>query len=123
MKRNQRLQSAKQWISTYEGKNLVRGYKKHFGVDEVCALLELKALGRPINDERIENARKSASRKGEITALRRQARESEFNPYPDSDEHYYFVAGHTSSGFAYGITWEQAEADGLRCPTRPKPPL
>ena len=113
MKRTQRLQSARQWISAYHGKSLVRGYKKHFGVDEVCALLELKALGKPISEERIESSRKAVQRKAEITTLKRQAREREFNPYSDVDEHLYHVVGYTSCGFAYGITWEQAEEDGL----------
>lgn len=28
-----------------------------------------------------------------------------------SDEHYYFIAGYTSGGFPYGITWEEHEAE------------
>lgn len=31
----------------------------------------------------------------------------------ESDEYYYFIAGYTSGGAAYGITWEEAIADGL----------
>ncbi|RBP58460.1 hypothetical protein DES36_12329 [Alkalibaculum bacchi] len=31
----------------------------------------------------------------------------------DSDEFFYYIAGYTSNGFAYGITWEQAIEDGL----------
>ncbi len=54
MKQTQRLQSAKQWLLTFSGKNLVRRYKNHFGVDEVCALLELKALGYRITWEQAE---------------------------------------------------------------------
>lgn len=29
------------------------------------------------------------------------------------DEYFYFIAGYTESGFAYGTTWEEAIADGL----------
>ncbi len=32
-KREQRLQTAKLWLAKYEGKNTVKGYRKHFGVD------------------------------------------------------------------------------------------
>lgn len=31
----------------------------------------------------------------------------------ESDEKFYFIAGYTSGGAAYGITWEGAIADGL----------
>lgn len=31
----------------------------------------------------------------------------------ESDENFYFIAGDTSGGVAYGITWEEAIADGL----------
>jgi|GEM_PF-1241789 len=112
MKRDRRLQSARGWLPTVAGKNLVRAYKKRFGVDELCALLELAALGQPINPERIERARLSAERRGFASSGRKKSREPALDPYPDSDEHHYFVAGYTAAGFAFGITWEEAEAAG-----------
>ena len=36
-----------------------------------------------------------------------------YDEYPDSDENFYYIAGYTSGGAPYGITWEQAEAEGL----------
>src|SRR5699024_9427560 len=45
LKRPQRLQAAVHWIPKYEGKNLVRGYGKHFGVDKLCAVTKLEMLG------------------------------------------------------------------------------
>ncbi len=112
MKRDRRLQSARGWLPSVAGKNLVRAYKKRFGVDEFSALLELAALGQPINPERIERARLSAERRGSASSGRKKSREPALDPYPDSDEHHYFVAGHTAAGFAFGITWEEAEAAG-----------
>ena len=35
------------------------------------------------------------------------------NRYPYSDENFYFIAGYTSGGMPYGITWEEAEKVGL----------
>ena len=35
------------------------------------------------------------------------------NKYPGSDENFYFIAGYTSGGMPYGITWEEAEEEGL----------
>ena len=31
------------------------------------------------------------------------------NRYPDSNENFYFIAGHTSGGMPYIITWGEAE--------------
>jgi len=30
----------------------------------------------------------------------------------DCDETFYFIAGYTSGGFPYGVTWEQLDKDG-----------
>ena len=112
MKRDRRLQSARGWLPSVAGKNLVRAYKKRFGVDEFSALLELTALGHPLNPERIERARLSAERRRFASSGRQISTEPAYDPYPDSDEHLYFVAGHTAAGFAFSITWEEAEAEG-----------
>ena len=45
MERAARLQTAKEWIPQYEGKSIVRGYSKYFGVDFLCAITELEMLG------------------------------------------------------------------------------
>lgn len=34
-------------------------------------------------------------------------------PEYGSDENFFFIAGYTSGGAPYGITWEQAAEDGL----------
>lgn len=31
----------------------------------------------------------------------------------EQDENFYFIAGYTSGGAPYGITWEQAREEGL----------
>lgn len=31
----------------------------------------------------------------------------------ESDEYFYYIAGYTSNGVPFGITWEQAVEDGL----------
>ena len=45
MKRPARLQSAVSWLKQYSGKNVLRGYCKHYDVDWRCAATELKQLG------------------------------------------------------------------------------
>jgi hypothetical protein len=41
MKRQARLASARSWLTTFRGKNVVRGYANWFGVDLLCAVEEL----------------------------------------------------------------------------------
>ncbi len=45
MCRQGRLASARSWLPKYSGKNVLRGYCKHFGVDWRCAAAELQMLG------------------------------------------------------------------------------
>ncbi len=40
LKREGRLQAAKYWLPKYNGKNIVKGYSKHFGVNIICAVDE-----------------------------------------------------------------------------------
>lgn len=43
---------------------------------------------------------------------RKLKKDHEISDY-GSDENYFFIVGYTSGGAPYGITWEQAEEDGL----------
>lgn len=43
---------------------------------------------------------------------RKSKKDHEISDY-GSDENYFFIVGYTSGGAPYGITWEQAEEDGL----------
>ena len=68
MKRSARVQSAVSWLKQYSGKNVLRGYCKHYGVDWRCAATELKQLGihldpdylrqREITEQQLANSRK-----------------------------------------------------------------
>lgn len=58
MKRQSRLQSAQYWVKTYNGKNIINGYKKWFGVDLVCAIKELRILDVNLDEQYIERALK-----------------------------------------------------------------
>ena len=107
MKRSQRLQAGRQWLSTYMGKNIVRSYQNHFGVDRICALLELKTLGRPIDEATIQSAKLSTKKRDQATTAKN------LKPYLDSDFHHYYIVGYTENGFAYGITWGEAETDEI----------
>jgi len=49
--KKKRLSKAKAWIEKYNGKKLYHGYAKHFGVNKLCAILELEMLGIEINPQ------------------------------------------------------------------------
>ena len=104
-KREQRLQVAKQWLLKYEGKHIVKGYRKHFGVDIMCAITELQMLGCEISQEYIENVKKTI----EAEQKKRQDKKDQeiFDRFPDSDDTFYYIAGYTSGGAPYGTTWEE----------------
>ena len=109
MRREARLQSAKNWLIRYEGKNIVRGYAKWYGVDLLCAIIELRMLGVHVDENYEANVRRSIKNRAKQRKQRRLARkEVEYDdPYPDSDETFAYIAGYTSWGFPYGVTWEE----------------
>lgn len=109
MKRKARLQSAQHWIPKYEGKNLVHGYARHFGVDELCAANELQMLGHEISPEYIKQLKQTALNRQRQAEARRLVEEEKkrLERFPDSDETFYYIAGYTSGGAPYGVTWEE----------------
>jgi hypothetical protein len=103
--RQGRLQAAKPWLRSYPGKNIARGYRKHFGVDSLCAIRELRLISVAI-DPGYERAVLAASH----ARNKKRRREREF---VISEESYYafaFIAGYTAGGAPYGITIDEAES-------------
>ncbi len=102
--RRRRLQAAPRLLSRYRGKNVIRGYAKHFGVDLLCALKELEILGVKLDPRRVEEVRNSLK-------ARRRSQTDQTDPYDgygvDWDENLAFIVGFTSGGFPYGLTWEE----------------
>lgn len=116
--RYRRLAEAQLWIRTYEGKNLVRAYRKRFNVTRLCALIELQVLGLPITGDAIEAARLEAGQTQEACARQKArtncvyAANNVLNGFQGST--FAYIAGYTAAGFPYGITWEEMEAADLR---------
>jgi len=112
MNRSSRLQAAKHWVPKYEGKNLISGYSKHFAVDKLCAAIELEMLGYPIKrnyKKKLKDDAKQKQRKGEKRKKLKRKEQMEDELWEDSDETFAFIAGYTSGGAPYGITWEEWE--------------
>src|SRR5688572_7441727 len=108
MKRQARLESARHWLPTFSGKHIVKSYARWFGVDLGCALKELQMLDVPLDPKYVATLQRTIASR----TLRIRQRKPEKNAATGnegSDEHFAFIAGYTEGGFAYGITWEEAE--------------
>ena len=106
-RREQRLQKARQWALTYEGKNIVRAYRKRFHLDPTCAMNDLSAIG-VISPEKLEQLKQAEAVRLEQRRREREkkALEELYDRFPYSDDTFYFIAGYTSGGAPYGLTWE-----------------
>jgi hypothetical protein len=112
LSRARRLQRAKRWLASYRGKNLVRGYKRWFGVNDVCACVELRLLGVDIPDARLEQARRDE--RARATQRARQKERHAAGTVRDWDDEFAFIAGYTEGGAPYGIRWDDADGEPPR---------
>ncbi len=116
--REQRLSEARKWFSEQEftdDSHIVKAYRTKFNVDRACAMKELCMLHVPSPEKEASyNKHLEAKRaKKQQRKLAKQNRvEMEFFNL-DQDDNFYFIAGYTSGGAPYGVTWEQARRDGL----------
>ncbi len=119
--RRQRLDSAKNWLPTYEGDNLAKAYRKRFSVDWLTAFKELELLGAQIDPSYKEQVLKSAQAQAEAKKRERMEKSAalERTLRPDQDEHFAYIAGYTNWGFPYGLTREELET--LESEEQPKP--
>ena len=118
MNRTARLQAAKQWLPTYTGRDPVIGYRKWYGVSSVCGILELRQLGIKIDEHRLEQARHTeeeiACKRDRKKRRRAEKPVAEEGLFVESDENFAYIAGYTEAGFAYGVKWEELEAESTQ---------
>ena len=109
MKQPARLHSAKTWVPSYQGKNIVQGYRKNYEVDLLCGIRELEMLGIRLKPEYVKAVKQSLKEK----ALEKQRKtinvqeELEGVYGVDYDEFFSYIAGHTEGGASYGVPWEE----------------
>lgn len=114
MDRNRRLQSAKSWMATYEGKNMVRSYAKRYRTDLLCAIQELKLLGVEIKPEYENAVRQTIAQRIEQNRKKKEAKLA-FEEFEGVNEYqgwdFAYIAGYTSGGAPYGIRWEDMPSE------------
>ena len=93
MARQARLQSARGWLPTYRCRDVVRGYRKWFGVSTLCAIIELRLLGVAVSDERLAQAKTTEDQVARQRAASKRVQTTS-EPWPDSDEYFAYIAPH-----------------------------
>ena len=108
MNRKRRLDAARAWLPKYEGKNIVRGYRKHFGVDWICAFIELELLDIEIDPDYKENVLKTEEARAKARREKAVEKEDDID-WSFQDFDFVYIAGYTSGGIPYGTRWDELD--------------
>ena len=112
--RKQRLKEARKWWKEQgftDDSHFLSAYRRQFNVDKVCAMRELVLMGvlSPEKQKEYKEQLAARDRKNAEKRARRDAKKSagEIAYEPWQEENFFFIAGYTSGGAPYGITWEE----------------
>ena len=106
-KKESRIARARNWLPTYEGTKIVRAYRDKFHVDTACAVRELQEIGYEFQPGYVDNLLKAEAIRIEQSKAKKEGKRlaEEHNDW--QDDRFYFIAGYTSGGAPYGVTWEE----------------
>lgn len=121
MKFAERKQKAEKWVTEYDGTlyggDIIKAYRKKFAVDRMKAVEELQLLGVSLAKEQIDREKATVKAYQEIQKAKRAKRKrireqnkiQKNNPFfcEEQDNIFYYIAGYTSGGVPYGVTWEE----------------
>ena len=113
----ERKPQSEKWLALFkddENKNIIKCYRKKFAVDRLKAIDELQRLGVKLTEEQIAKERKVA-KVHQQTLINRKRNEKRKNLEAqiqslistNQDDTFYYIAGYTSGGAPYGVTWEE----------------
>ena len=120
MKFADRKAKAEKWVAEYDGTayggDIIKAYRKKFAVDRMKAVAELQLLGVSLTQEQIDREKAAvkayqdiqSAKKAKRQKIREQKRMQKDIPlfHEDQDDTFYYIAGYTSGGAPYGVTWE-----------------
>ena len=98
-------------MANYRGANIVRGYRKWFGVDWLCAITELRLLGVTVDHEYESQVRRTVDSLA-ASRQRKKLKRASVDPQEsttDCDGTFAFIAGYTPGGMPFGVTWEELD--------------
>ena len=121
MKFAERKAKAEKWVAEYDGTpyggDIIKAYRKKFAVDRMKAVAELQLLGVSLTKEQIDREKAAVkayqelqkAKKAKRKKKREQKRMQKDVPifHEDQDDTFYYIAGYTSGGAPYGVTWEE----------------
>ena len=121
MKFAERKIKAEKWVAEYDGTpyggDIIKAYRKKFAVDRMKAVAELQMLGVSLTKEQIDREKAAVkayqdiqkAKKAKRKRLREQRKmqKSDIADYLEQDDRFYYIAGYTSGGAPYGVTWEE----------------
>ncbi|MEY8519012.1 hypothetical protein AALC25_19385 [Lachnospiraceae bacterium 29-84] len=121
MKFAERKAKAEKWVSEYNGTpyggDIIKAYRKKFAVDRMKAVAELQLLGVSLTKEQIDREKAAVkayqklqmAKKAKRKEIREQKKIQKDNPvfHEEQDDTFYYIAGYTSGGAPYGVTWEE----------------
>ena len=121
MKFAERKVKAEKWVAEYDGTpyggDIIKAYRKKFAVDRMKAVAELQMLGVSLTKEQIDREKAAVkayqdiqkAKKAKRKRLREQRKmqKSDIADYLEQDDRFYYIAGYTSGGAPYGVTWEE----------------
>lgn len=121
MKFAERKAKAEKWVAEYDGTpyggDIIKAYRKKFAVDRMKAVAELQMLGVSLTKEQIDREKAAVRAYQEARkakkAKRKRKREQERMEKEgllfgeDQDDTFFYIAGYTSGGAPYGVTWEE----------------
>ena len=119
-----RLRAARAWAARWAGKNIIKDYAHHFGVDGLCAAGDLKRLlraGVKIDPAEADRVNRKVAHLERKRAQSREKRNRPPEPSPvESDETFAYIVGRTAWGFPYGVTWEELNEESTATPQDPR---
>ena len=103
-----RIRMARPWLPTYTGTHLVRAYREKFKVAVTTAINDLAEIGA-LTPEQADAKRQAEQKRQEHLRREREAKKQQslYDRFPDSDDRFFYIAGYTSGGAPYGVTWEE----------------
>ena len=110
LRRSQRLGRGKNWLNNYQGEDIIEDYRKRYGVDLLCAVVELRMLGADISEDYEYQLRQDEEHKRLSKKPKKKGKSQGKEEFLDgfSDENFAFIAGYTSGGVPFGLTHEEA---------------
>ena len=87
LKRPARFLWARRWLESNGGDNIVRRYARWFGVDRVCAIVELRLLGVGISAEYEQKIKESIE---QIACQRRRKKEERLLALKVEDDEWMY---------------------------------